>query len=113
MSIRRTDYIIKGYILQSELHNVIDGSILDVYEDDFRQNIPEGYEVILSLDEEQDYIVFGKVLNEIGENDPFYTELNVGSDEDIEEIKNIFNTVFKNYLTVDGPPKTYIIKELA
>ena len=113
MSIRRTDYIIKGYILNSELNSLIDGSILDIYEDDFYQNIPEGYEIILSLYGEQDCIVFGKVLNKTEEHDPFYTELNLGSVEDIEEIKNIFNIVFKNYLTADDEPKIYIIKELA
>lgn len=113
MSIRRTDYIIKGYVLNSELNNVIDGSVLDIYNDDFNKNIPAGYEVILSLDDEQDCIVFGKVLNKTEEHDPFYTELNLGSVEDIEEIKNIFNIVFKNYLTADGTPKIYIIKEIA
>jgi hypothetical protein len=112
MSIRRTDYIIKGYILPLELTNMIDGSILDIYDDDFYQNIPEGYEVI-STSDDQECIVFGKVLNQIEENDPFYIELNLGSDEDDEEIKNMFNTIFENYIKTDEDPKIYIIKEIA
>jgi len=113
MSIRRTDYIIKGYIIPSELVNIVDDSILDIYEDDFYQNIPEGYEIIQSLDEDQDCIIFGKVLNKIEENSPFYTELNLGTAGDNEEIIDMFNKIFENYIKTDEDPKIYIIKELA
>ena len=113
MSIRRTDYIIKGYILPSELMNIIDDSVLDIYEDNFYQNIPEGYEIIQPLYGDQDCVVFGKVLNEIEENSPFYVELNLGNIGDDEEIKNIFNTIFENYIKTDEDPKIYIIKDLA
>lgn len=113
MSIRRTDYIIKGYILPSELVNSVDGSVLDIYEDDFYQNIPEGYTIIQPLYSDQDCIIFGKVLNEIEENSPFYIELNLGTVEDDEEIIDMFNTIFENYIKTDKYPIIYIIKDLA